>query len=204
MESTNKSTNNIERFRNIIASNPPTLDEYYFVQIIKRKKDGHDANGNNLNRCVKYYNIKSLEDFDNVKDEIVSICEALNTRAYIYYSKKSFKETAKLMLKRVTDNIISENYIGMKASHQACCSECVPKEKTYLIDVDTKDTTVMDIINKCLDQCEPYEKNKVVDIIPSKSGFHIITIPFNVAKFRTLYKEDIDIHKNSPTILYVK
>ena len=123
------------------------------------------------------------------QDEILTIMEG--------YLKKSFKETAKLMLKRVTDNIISENYIGMKASHQACCSECVPKERTYLIDVDTKDTTVMDIINKCLDQCEPYEKSKVVDIIPSKSGFHIITIPFNVAKFRTLYKEDIDIHKNT-------
>ena len=35
MESTNKSTNNIEKFRNIIASNPPTSDEYYFIQIIK-------------------------------------------------------------------------------------------------------------------------------------------------------------------------
>ena len=196
-------TNNFDRFRNIIASNPPASDEYYFVQIIKRKKDGHDVNGNNLNRCVKYYNIKSLEEFDNVKDEIKTICDALNTRAYIYYSKKSSKETAKLMLKRVTDNIISENYIGMKTSHQSCCSECMPKNRTYLIDVDTKDMAVMNIISNCLDQCEPTGVNKVVDVIPSKSGFHIIRIPFNVEKFRSLYKEDIDIHKNSPTILYI-
>ena len=91
----------------------------------------------------------------------------------------------------------------MKASHQSCCSECMPKDRTYLIDVDTKDIAVMNIISNCLDQCEPIGINKVVDVIPSKSGFHIITIPFNVEKFRSLYKEDIDIHKNSPTILYI-
>ena len=37
--------------------------------------------------------------------------------------------------------------------------------------------------------------------LPAKSGYHIITEPFNLQQFKEKYP-DIDVHKNNPTLLY--
>jgi len=42
---------------------------------------------------------------------------------------------------------------------------------------------------------------KVIDLIPSKSGYHLITNPFNLAKFKKLYP--VDVQKDAPTNLYI-
>ena len=51
---------NFDLFKKII--NPLNDDEFYFVQILIRGKDGHTepgVNGNNKNRLIKFYTIKS-------------------------------------------------------------------------------------------------------------------------------------------------
>ena len=50
---------NFNLFKKII--NPLNDDEFYFVQILIRGKDGHTepgVNGNNKNRLIKFCNIK--------------------------------------------------------------------------------------------------------------------------------------------------
>jgi hypothetical protein len=44
--------------------------------------------------------------------------------------------------------------------------------------------------------------SKIVSTVPTKSGYHLITLPFNVQKFREKFP-DIDVHRNNPTILYI-
>jgi hypothetical protein len=48
------------------------------------------------------------------------------------------------------------------------------------------------------------EANKTLGMtfIKTKSGFHIITQPFNVMKFKERYP-DVDIQKKNPTVLYI-
>ena len=55
----------------------------YFVQILIRGKDGHNVNGSNKNRLIKFYTIKSIEDFKNKKEDIVKLCNIFNARAYM-------------------------------------------------------------------------------------------------------------------------
>ena len=50
------------------------------------------------------------------------------------------------------------------------------------------------------EKCEPVG-NKIISIIPTKSGNHLITSPFNIKQFKEKYP-DIDVHKNNPTLLY--
>jgi hypothetical protein len=45
-------------------------------------------------------------------------------------------------------------------------------------------------------------KEQGMTFIKTKSGFHIITQPFNVMKFKEKYP-DVDIQKKNPTVLYI-
>ena len=44
-------------------------------------------------------------------------------------------------------------------------------------------------------------KEQGMTFIKTRSGFHIITQPFNVMKFKERYPE-VDIQKKNPTLLY--
>ena len=71
---------------------------------------------------------------------------------------------------------------------------------SVVVDIDEKIMwgEIMDFI----DTLEPYSKDtKFITNIPTKSGWHLITTPFNIMKFKEAYP-DIDVKKNNPTLLY--
>ena len=76
------------------------------------------------------------------------------------------------------------------------------KNKTWIIDIDQKDNMryINDVIRFVENQCEPIGA-KYIMLNDTPNGFHIITKPFNLAKFKEVYP-DIDVHKNNPTVLY--
>lgn len=80
-------------------------DEFFFIQVLVRGKDGNKANGNNTNRTIKYYTVRSLDEFNAIEQEIKYLCSQFNTRAYIHYSKRSFKQVGREMLRDVTDKL---------------------------------------------------------------------------------------------------
>lgn len=52
-----------------------------------------------------------------------------------------------------------------------------------------------------INKCEPLNKNKILLEVPTVSGIHLITSPFNSSKFKLLYP-NINIHKDCLTFLY--
>src|SRR5574344_1621678 len=113
---------NFNVFKKII--NTLNDDEFYFVQILIRGKDGHTEpgiNGNNKNRLIKFYTIKSAEHLEKVENEIKSICNAVNARAYIHPTKRSFKAVSKECLKATVEMFLSENNIGLKGAYSTAC-----------------------------------------------------------------------------------
>ena len=75
-------------------------------------------------------------------------------------------------------------------------------QKMWIIDVDIKNDDVVNEVAATVNDCMP-EGDKIIDIIPTKNGYHLITKPFNLAEFRKYYKEgEVDIQKNNPTLLY--
>ena len=186
-------------------------DEFFFIQVLIRSKDGHLTNENNTNRTIKYYTIRSLDEFNKIEPEIKTLCKEFGARAYIHYSKRSFRQVGREMIRDITDKLLSENWQGMKSSFQHCCGMCVPKKyKTYLVDIDYDSdeyrTHGDNLINLCKDyintECENFaDVDKIIDMIPTNSGCHLICKPFNVSKFKD-WTPSIEVKINSPTLLY--
>ena len=59
-------------------------------------------------------------------------------------------------------------------------------------------------IENIIENCEPFNEKKVVAVIPTLHGYHLITKPFNKMKFNQLYGKQIDIHDNNPTLLFLE
>lgn len=95
---------NFDRIRKLL--NFRSKDDFYFVQVLQRKKDHNNTkvNGtNNNSRLIKVYYISSLEYFDFVKPEIIELCKVFGARAGINLNRRSFERMAFHHLKKVTD-----------------------------------------------------------------------------------------------------
>ena len=201
-----KIVDNFELFKSVMKFD--SEDDFYFVQILIRGKDGHTeqgVNGNNKNRLIKIYTIKSAEHLSRVEEEIKAICHAINARAYIHPSRRSFRKVANEMFKNFTQSFLSHNDIGLKGCYSTACGKSfVTKHKLYVIDLDNE-LAEIDKVNEITqfieEECEPFDTLKLQYIVPTVHGKHLICKPFNTTKFEQKYPE-IDVHKNSPTLLY--
>lgn len=190
-------------------------DDFYFLQILKRKKENPEvpSNHNNNKRAIRTYYINSLDHYRGIEDEVKSICLATNSRAYIHLTKRSYKRVGKLCASIIMDRICNnqENHI-YKAYNTACGSpESVSDNKYWLIDIDSKNITFLtqynSIINRVWESHNKIEGDTwYIATIPTLNGYHLITKPFRVDTFLqecAMYKlENPDIQKNNPTLLY--
>ena len=197
---------NFNLFKKII--NPYNDDEFYFVQILIRGKDGHTeqgVNGSNKNRLIKFYTIKSVEHLTKVEAEIKAICNAVNGRAYIHPTKRSFKAVGKECLRVTTEMFLCENNIGLKGAYSTACGKSyITSDKKLVIDLDDENASkekIKEIVDYITNECEPLSHNKLCYHINTAHGVHLITTPFNTAKFSQHFS-NIDVHKNNPTLLY--
>lgn len=197
---------NFNLFKKIL--NPHNDDEFYFVQILIRGKDGHTeqgVNGSNKNRLIKFYTIKSAEHLAKVENEIKAICNAVNGRAYIHPTKRSFNAISKECLRITTEMFLSENVIGLKGAYSTVCGKFyITSDKKFIIDLDDENASqekIKEVIDYITYDCEPLNQNKFCYCVPTAHGIHLITTPFNTAKFLQHFS-NIDVHKNNPTLLY--
>ena len=177
----------------------PNDDIYYHLQILRRGKDHPELPA--ANRVIKSYFICSLESLDYVEEEIKKLCEFFGARAYINLAPKSIKKTTMLQLKYLAQRAYEGDFKKIWKSWNTCAGEIKGEEPRWVVDIDDNNVKwnyVMDDI----DTLEPYSiDTKYITNIPTKSGWHIITTPFNLQQFKEKYP-NIDVHKNNPTLLY--
>lgn len=172
--------------------------EFYFVQILQRKKE-HPELGKN-NRLIKAYYVYSIEKLDKYTEEIIGLCEKFNARAYIHLNRRNSKQIAFEMMELLATNLKLNQFDYLdKIYNSVCGHHHSDKDKTWIIDIDEKGFDVSKLAIQLYD-IEPIGKKIVIEI-PTKNGIHVISKPFNKQKFKEIYPE-IDIHTNNPTILY--
>ena len=184
----------------------PNDDIYYHLQILRRGKDHPELPA--ANRVIKPYFICSLESLDYIKQEIKDLCEFFGARAYINLAPKSIKKTAMLQIKYLAQRVYEGDFKKIWKSWNTCAGEIKGEKPRWIIDIDDN-TSSGDIRFFINNKCEPLNlspgdgcfEDKVVTQIPTKSGYHLITTPFNLQQFKEKYP-DIDVHKNNPTLLY--
>lgn len=179
----------------------PNDDIYYHLQILRRGKDHPELPA--ANRVIKPYFICSLESLDYVEDEIKKLCEFFGARAYINLTPKSIKKTTMLQLKYLAQRAYEGDFKKIWKSWNTCAGEIKGEESRWVVDVDNCDFRKgLDEIENFIDELMPKTLDRrIICEIPTKSGYHLITTPFNLQQFKEKYP-DIDVHKNNPTLLY--
>lgn len=198
----------IDNFHNItyLMSDKFNKDEFYFLQIIKRRKDNPTLKTNSID--IKHMFISDYNNLLDKKEEIVEYCLLNNARAYLNLNRRSYKKVALQTLKLVSSNIASDNY-NIKSCYLSCCGKHhSEKDKKWLFDIDWDEHQGIDrdkFINELVTFTQKlvYEtgKDDTIYFIPTKNGEHLIMRPFNKAKFWLKYP-NIDIKTNNPTLLY--
>lgn len=189
---------NFEKIKNILQFD--NEDEFYYCQIIKRKKENEGLGSNNF--VAKAYFISSLEELDKNKDEMICLAEHHNARVCINLNRRSFERIAFNTLLKVTNQIMNKDYKSIKKAYPSVCGlHSIEKEKKWLIDIDFKNMQLVSDIETYINTLLPANNNKVVATIETVNGFHLITTPFNMEEFNKKFSF-MDVHKDNPTILY--
>lgn len=188
-------------------------DDFYYLQILQRKKENEKLGSNS--RVIKNYYIKSYEHLVKNYEEIKTLCNVFNARASLRLNKRSFERVAFKNLENIANTMQNKTYNSIRASYDRACGLLNnSKEKKWIIDVDKEELKFLDIIIKTIKECEPLNLGEKVYVqLPTKSGIHLITRPFNVKQFKDNLKGylaemdskeiNIDIHKDNPINLYI-
>ena len=199
---------NFKTIANIINTKQLTDDNFFFVQIIKRRKENPEMTSNNIT-CDVFY-VKDVVDLEKKRDRIIKRCVDENARAYINLNVRSKRKVALQTMKIMAECIANDNYNVANAYTSAVGNTHNDPNKTWVIDIDFNPEMPAEFnegfivgLTDCIsDLIVETGKTSNIHRIPTKNGVHLITQPFNTQKFREIHA-DIDIHKDNPTILFV-
>ena len=182
-------------------------NDFYFLQVLKRRKDNPEMTRNM--GVIKNFYIESREDYDKKIPYIIEICHKENGRAYFRLNKRNYDHLGLLLVKRALDYVMSGNPKALKNVFDSVAGEYhSDKDKTWVVDIDWVDFEEANrkppakLVQLLLVLQREANREPLAVFIPTKNGVHIITRPFNKKKFSDIYP-NVDIHKDSPTILYM-
>ena len=181
--------------------------EFYYIQILKRKKDNPEMDSGE--KVIRYYTIESFSDFEKTRPSIIYYCESHRARAYIHPSPRSWKKVSLEMLKDLAIRVSQEDYFCKELFASACGK--THTKKLWVVDLDITSESesdfrkYVDSIRGVIQECPPIPENILE--VPTRYGVHLISSPFDLKKFRDILKQtnlaEPDIHKNNPTVLYI-
>lgn len=188
-----------------------TNDDFYFLQILQRKKENPNLGSNS--KVIKNYYITSTEHLIEKYDEIKSLCNMFNARASLRLNKRSFEKVAFKSLENFANVMQTKEYKHiMNCYDKAFGLLNNEKQKKWIVDIDRNELVWLEQIINSVQESEP-NGNKIIIQLPTKSGVHLITKPFNVIQFKENLKNElskysmneitIDIHKDNPINLYI-
>lgn len=176
--------------------------DFYILYVMKRKKDQDIPDNHQSVRVIKTYCITSIEHLEKRYEEIKILAELFQARVYMHVQKQNHKDVALDMLillaERIKNNVHNQQHL-----FESIIGSVRVKEKRWIIDIDSKDPDLTKSCLEIINSCQP-EGDKLIAVIPTKSGRHLITSTFNVDEFRKKAHmlPDIDIQKKNPTLLY--
>ena len=195
--------NNIEQIKGLLNFEKP--GDFYMLYVLKRKKDqpAGERDKHQSVRTIKTYCIESIDHLEKRYDEVIQLSEMFKARAYIHVQKQNHAEVSLDMLVDLAIRIKNGNH-NQKNLFDSTVGQVKTQEKRWIVDIDTKDTAVIDKIRNLVNSLRP-EGDKIEAEIPTKNGVHLITKRFDVLGFQqtmALQGEVPDIQKKNPTLLY--
>ncbi len=137
---------------------------------------------------------RSRGEFDNQLSEMRVLCEALRLRAYTRLSTKSFKKVGVLFTEMVVQRALSGEFGMMKRLYASALGRSSPVKKYWLFDVDNREESAL--------EGELSASGKLVCVIPSRAGRHLITMPFDGRELQKRHP-GVDLQRDNPTNLFI-
>lgn len=169
-----KEIDNFDKVANALnISNP---DQFYFVQIIRRKKDNPDAKFRYA-EYPKSWDVHNAQELMALKDEIKKLCTLYNARAYIRLNPRSHKLTdanAAEMIKRslrTNCSLNTEIAHAMAAGHSFKTRQHTKDFPVSMIDIDTTDKGIQ---QKVLNQLQQNGIQILFTYETLNGGLHIV------------------------------
>jgi hypothetical protein len=160
----------------------------------------------NSSRLIKAYFINSIEKLDKQWEEIVKLAEVFNARVMINLNPRNYRKAGFHLLQKIANSMSNDDFTNLHRAYTSVCGEYHSEmDKRWLIDVDKEDLDKLQDIQTLIQEEHSKINNKnynILAVIPSKSGAHIITNPFNVLEFQKRFPA-MDYHKNNPTNLLI-
>lgn len=180
--------NNIKKFLQ-----PTNINDFWFGQIIKRKKDNPDMSRSE--RIIKGYNIKDYDHLIYFKEEIQSLCDYNDARFYLNLNVRDLKLCHIRLIQSLMTNIAQDSYSSIYSKVDSVFGSTMTPGRTkyWIADIDEKDYDLVNELKDAIDNCNDKEST----ILETLNGFHIICEPFN--RKEIVFKE---IKTNSPTLIY--
>lgn len=206
-------TDNFNRFREFMQlPEQEGGDAYYVIELVRRGKDCPDLPAANYH--FKNYYIDTLSKYDKVQDEIRLLCRTLRLRAYVSVCRKSFRRVTMSTLAEMARRAALGDFSRPYAVFESCRGKDVGKDgKYWVVDIDDCQFNTLPHVRKrkriidTIESCEP-EGKKLEMMLPTRTGAHLITRPFNLEQFNRLCKENPeieeipDVKKNHLTLLF--
>jgi len=178
----------------------PDENAFYFLEIIKRRKENPEMDRHQ--RLIKDFYIFSLDEFDKLKEKLITLCDENNARAYFRLNRRDAKKLAFLYNERLAKLLTTEDYKSVPKIYASVVGKFhQDPDKKWLIDIDFVDHIDVDNMVAFINALQP-EGNKVVAEIPTKNGVHLITTPFRMNEFKKEYPK-VEVHRDNPTVLYM-
>ena len=180
-------------------------DTFYFIQIIKRRKDNPDMD--RPETIIREYFVDNQEYLDKKEESIIELCELHNARATIRLNKRSYKKCAHQMLIELAHKLLAGQYKSIKSMFSSVAGKySADKDKKWILDIDVGDIDfgdphTMEELRHSMIKHKP-EGDKFIKILKSKTGYHVVVKPFDMREFKKDYPT-IDIQKDSFTNLYI-
>lgn len=199
--------NNFEQIKKMLIF--ASEDDFYHLQIIKRKKEHPELGSNSY--VVKTYYISSVEYLELKKDEIINLCEFHDARACINLNRRSFEKIAFHAMQKIANQLMNRDFRSVRKCYESVCgANSNEPNKKWIVDIDNISLDAMahdPLIKRLIEKIKTLQaftdKEPFLEIVRTKSGFHLITSPFRLDSFKNEYPT-VDVHKDNPTILYVK
>jgi hypothetical protein len=157
-------------------------DTYYFVQIIKRRKDEGNEGMGVSELCLWQRFIDRPETLDRMKQEIQELCTIYNARAYIELNPRSLERWSIELTRKLLDRISLHDFTSVqRLPNKVALSEETIKtrglkgidRRRWMLDIDEK--TTIPIADRWITE----QGIRKVATIPTLSGAHIIIESFN-------------------------
>lgn len=165
--------------------------EFYFIQIMQRRKENPELSG--YNRLIKSYYVDSIEYLNAREEEIKMLCKAFNARVMITINNVDYLDIVDKLIKSYSTNTkpIFHN-IGSITKYLKDIGDL------WLFDIDENQLHSLEFLEILLEDF-------IVSKVPTVTGVHLIVTPFDDESYPCLKTmKDIMLFKNQSvcTLLY--